>query len=187
MTGTTRRTGRTALPALAAVLTTLAAGCASSTGARPDSRPQQMVENRDIRNEAALIERTVPSEPGEAWAALQEVYADLELEITARDPQARTLAARQNRMRRLGGQPNSHWVNCGSDVQGPVADRSFVTFDLVTWVAGATENTTTVEIQVQAQGRRRDGGSGGMICSSTGKLEQYVHEQVTLKAAGIGG
>lgn len=175
---------RSAVVALSAVLV---AGCASSSGARPDSRPQQMVENRDIRNEAALIEQTVPGGPGEAWTALQDVYDELELEVTARDPRARVLAARQNRMRRLGGQANSRWVSCGSDVQGPVADRSFITFDVVSYVSSATENSTTLEIQVQAQGRRRDGGSGGMICSSTGELEEYIHDQVTRKVTGMDG
>jgi hypothetical protein len=142
-----------------------------------------MVENRDIRNVAANVGGEVDGSPQEVWEALRAVYEELELEVTASDPNTRVLAARQNRMSRLGGERNSHWVDCGQDLTGSVADKSFITFDVVSQLTQASPATTELRVQVQARGRRRDNASGELICSSEGALELEIHERVVLRMA----
>lgn len=170
---------RTAIPILGVVALSLAA--CSSTGAPSRARAQQMVENQDVRNEAVTVKRTAAGSPREVWRALRAVYDELELEVTASDPVNRVLAARQNRMRRLGGERNSHWVDCGDDVTGPVADKSFITFDVVTVLTEGTASTTDLGIRVQARGMRRDGASGELICSSEGALEREITDRVNMR------
>lgn len=157
------------------------AACSSSGAPQSRARAQQMVENRDIRNEAQAVSRPVAGSPREAWRALRAVYDELELEVTASDPVNRVLAARENRMRRLGGERNSNWVDCGDDVTGPVADKSFITFSVVSVLTEGSATTTELQIRVQARGMRRDGASGQLICSSEGGLEKEIHERVNLR------
>ena len=159
------------------------ASTACTSGGAPQARPQQMVENRDIRNQAQTVRNDLPGSPGEVWPALQAAYEELELEVTASDPGTGTLAARQNRMRSLGGERNSRWVDCGDDLTGPVADKSYVTFDVVSQLTRASATSTQLVVQVQARGRRRDNASGELICSSTGALEAEIHERVGRRMA----
>lgn len=140
-----------------------------------------MVENRDIRYQAQTVRNQIPGSPEEVWSALRAVYDELELEVTAADPGTGVLAARQNRMRSLGGERNSHWVDCGNDLTGPVADKSFITFDVVSQVTRVSATATELQVQVQARGRRRDNASGELICSSEGELEQEIHERTALR------
>lgn len=151
---------------------------ACTTSSAPQSRPQQMVENRDIRNEAQNVRGQVDGSPQEVWEALGAVYGELELEVTTSDPNNWVLAARQNRMSRLGGERNSNWVDCGQDLTGDVADKSYITFDVVSQLTPVSETATEVRVQLQAQGRRRDNASGGLICSSEGALELEIQERV---------
>lgn len=144
------------------------------------------VENRDVRADAVATDMVIPASPGRTWEALQQVYADLELEITARDPDRRLLATRNQRMRNLGGQRNSAWVNCGSDVTGPVADRAFVDIDVVSVIQDASANASQLVVQVQARGVRRDGGSGGLVCASRNRLEFRIRDML-LERLGAGG
>ncbi len=167
--------------ALLCLVALTASGCTSS-GA-PQSRPQQMVENRDVRNQAQTVTDQIAGSPQEVWDALRAVYDELELEVTASDPGTRVLAARQNRMSRLDGKQNSHWVDCGDDLTGPVADKSFITFDVVSQITQASATTTTLQSQVQARGRRRDNASGEMLCSSEGRLEIEIRERVAARLA----
>ncbi len=164
------------------LVTLLAVPACSSSGA-PQSRPQQMVENRDIRNQGQTVTNRVPGSPGEVWPALRAVYDELSLEVTASDPGIGVLAARQNRMRNLGGVRNSHWVDCGHDLTGPVADKSFITFDVVSQLTGASPTATELVVQLQARGRRRDNASGELICSSEGALEAEIHERLARRLA----
>lgn len=168
------------LIALLGALSLSLAACSTSGAPQSRARAQQMVENRDIRNEAAAVTRTVDGSPREAWRALRAVYDELELEVTASDPVNRVLAARENRMRRLGGEQNSNWVNCGDDLTGPVANRSYITFDVVSILTRGSASTTDLEIRVQARGMRRDGASGQLICSSEGTLEREIQNRVNL-------
>ena len=161
-------------------LSALAASACTTSGA-PQSRPQQMVENRDIRYQAQSVNHQITGSPEEVWSALRAVYDELELEVTASDPRSGVLAARQNRMRNLGGERNSHWVNCGTDLTGPVADKSFITFDVVSQVARASATATELQIQLQARGRRRDNASGELICSSEGELEAEIYGRTALR------
>jgi hypothetical protein len=164
-------------------LVALAVSACTSSGT-PQSRPQQMVENREIQNRSQTVTSdALPGPPQEIWPALQAVYEELELEVTASDPASGVLAARQNRMRSLGGERNSHWVDCGDDLTGPVADKSFVTFDVVSQLMSASATTTRLQVQVQAQGRRRDNASGQLLCASEGRLEMEIHSRVLRRLA----
>jgi hypothetical protein len=158
-------------------LVALTASACTTSGA-PQSRPQQMVENRDIRNEAQNVRGQLEGSPQEVWQALVAVYEELELEVTTSDPNNWVLAARQNRMSRLGGERNSNWVDCGQDLTGAVADKSYITFDVVSQLTPASATATEVRVQLQARGRRRDNASGELICSSQGALELEIQERV---------
>lgn len=143
-----------------------------------------MVENRDIRNESQTVTNEVAGSVQDTWDALVAVYGELGLQVSAADPNSRVLAARQNRMSRLGGQRNSNWVDCGSDLTGEVADKSYITFDAVTRLTEKSATSTELQTQVQARGRRRDNASGELLCSTEGRLEIEIQERV---AARLGG
>jgi hypothetical protein len=166
---------RNLIPLLGLVALT---GSACTTSGPPQDRPQQMVENREIQNVAQNVGGEVDGSPREVWPALQAAYDELELEVTGSDPGNGVLAARENRMRNLGGERNSHWVDCGDDVMGPVADKSFITFDVVSQLIPASATTTEVRVQLQARGRRRDNASGDLMCASRGTLELEIYERV---------
>ena len=159
-------------------------GSACTSSGAPQSRPQQMVEDRDIRNESQTVTNEVSGSVQETWDALVAVYEELDLQVTAADPNGWVLAARQNRMSRLGGQRNSNWVDCGSDLTGEVADKSFITFDVVSRLTGKSANSTELQSPLQARGRRRDNASGEMLCSTEGRLEIEIQERVAARLAG---
>ena len=62
-----------------------------------------------------------------------------------------------------------------------MADKSFITFDVVTWLKEGSAATTEMEIRVQARAVRRDNASGQLICSSEGNLEEEIYKRVALR------
>jgi hypothetical protein len=174
--------------AFAALISVSLAGCASG-GSTQTRMPTtgSFVEDRDVRSEAVAMDMIIPASPVRTWEALQAVFADLELEVTGLDPASRLISSRNQRIRRLGGERNSEWVDCGRDVTGPVADRAFVDMDVTAVIEDADANASRLAVQVQARGLRRDGGSGGLVCNSRNRLEFRIRDMILERLGAAGG
>jgi hypothetical protein len=124
--------------------------------------------------------------PAEAvWAALPKAYADLGIPVREISDATRTLGnARLTLSRRLGETPLSRYLECGSGLTGPFADRYRVEMLIRTSVVPA-EGGARVESYLEATARNPEGSSNtGVACASTNRLERAIAERVRFHVGG---
>lgn len=188
------RTASAAAPYAAAPLLTLvlAAACASpgaGPGSRPVARPPSIQESGTTMDVTFTPSRGVVSDavraaPAAAWEALPKAYADLGIPVQEVSEASRVLGnSRLVVSRRLGETPLSQYLECGSGVTGPFADRYRVELLIRTSVVPADGGTARVDTYVEASARNPEGSSNtGVACASTQRLERKIAERVRFHA-----
>ena len=83
---------------------------------------------------------------------------------------------------RLGKQPLSHYLICGDNSAGPVADNYKITMSVLS-VVSANGSGSSVNTIVQARADSEAGSSGSIQCQTTGYLEDDLH-RVLLRRLG---
>lgn len=122
----------------------------------------------------------------EVWRHLPAAYAGLGLEADALDvldPAARRIVVTDHRVRRLGGERLSRYLDCGLSTGTPKADNGQARIDLESWLEPDGDAT---RIRIRFEGRSRDTGSssGAVLCTSKGTLERELTVRLTLLVAG---
>jgi hypothetical protein len=119
--------------------------------------------------------------PEEVWTVLPNVFEELGIEITYRNPGARALGNNQFRARRIGGERNSRYLDCGYGTTAtPNADAYEVTASLVASLRpGEEEGGTVLETLLTASARAREVSGGSISCSSKGVLEKDMVDLLT--------
>lgn len=170
------------------VLLLFLVGCASSTpgttadvgGARSGATRIRSVgedfsESRitSIRPEVDQVSIDIPGSAQATWDALNQVYADLEIEVEGRDSRAMALNNTSFSVsRRLGGERLSKFFRCGTGMSGANADRFRIQINIYSRVQAVSPEMSILETTIQAFGTNPEGTSNTRVaCGSTHQLE----------------
>jgi hypothetical protein len=133
-----------------------------------------------------VVTDAVPVTPEAAWEALPKAYADLGIPVREVSEASRTLGnSRLAISRRLGDAPLSRYLECGSNLTGPFADRYRIEMLIRTSIVPADAGGVRVESYVEATGRNPEGSSNtGVACATTQRLEREIAARVRFHAGG---
>lgn len=170
-------------------------GCASGTassGSAPTSGALVSDKQVGVRGglllftEPGIDERMIDAPVDLVWAALPEVYSELEIPIGVSDPVAREYGNSSYRTRRVGGERLSRFLECGHGMTAqPYADQYDVSIMVVTKVRPADDSATTVLTTVDAYAKARATSGNAIHCGSKGTLELRI-AQMIVDALGLG-
>jgi len=134
-----------------------------------------------------VVTEVVQATPEAAWAALPNAYADLGIAVKEVSEASRVLGnARLLVSRRLGETPLSRYLECGSGLTGPFADRYRVEMLIRTAVVPAEGGGARLESYLEASARNPEGSSNtGVACASTQRLERMIAERVRFHVGAV--
>lgn len=194
----------------AAMLVVGLAGCASSsTGSTMDTAAGRRIQDAGVRGDliggagasggslsGAAGEVTLRQGPditrGEeqvdaslsaSWGALVLFLSEAELPVGRADA-ANGIAEIRGRLPRTDRKRMSHWVDCGSNIRGEVADISYIDVVMNIQLRPGADQTTLLTTEFVGQAQPRDNQTARIPCRSRGTFETYVAEQVRLRVAG---
>jgi hypothetical protein len=171
-----------------AFLLLLLCGCASggATSETSNSTPKQAAIFSSPETGLLLAERprasvmTIAAAPASVWLAVKKVYADWDIPLSVENPSVHQIG-NQNfyKSRQIGGKPMTDFVDCGSGMTGAKAATYRIYISLLTDVMTDGKGGTTVQVTFVPMGQDVGGGSSDRIpCGTTGRLEQYMLDQV---------
>lgn len=170
--------------------TVLAASCASSGGDGydgPDPRRTQTVGLAGTGTTTSLIEtqsdastrRTIANAtPSEVFSVMRTVFQALDIEVEIYDARARAIGNTNFSPRRIDGRRMSYYLDCGTNLGRPNADRYRVSMYLMVNLESADTGTTEVVTVVDAFARPIDVAGGPVHCTSEGRLETRIEELI---------
>ncbi len=124
---------------------------------------------------------TLPVPADRAIRAVMAGYQKLGIEVTLVDPPARRVGNPQfTATRTFAGQALSRFVSCGETMTRPRANTDRIHISLVSTVRPAADLTSVVTTRLEAVAVDHQSGNDGATvpCSTTGVLEQRLHEAV---------
>lgn len=181
------------MPLLLALLVLFLSGCASYQRApRPVTVPVQATTEIvtdegavriDMTNEIRISVNRLGRPPQEVWPALLQVYADLEMPIGVLDATAREVGNRRLLLTgRLGNEPLSRYLNCGSTAGVVEVANSFrIEATLLSAVLPGDEGTARLQTRLTATAQDRFTSTPPRRCASTGFLERRIAAEVRQK------
>ena len=181
------------LPTIAAV-GLLAAGCAGSgsgggTGVARESVgvavPGGGDWSLDLIREDGTTSAWMDASPEEVWLHLPAVYATLGLgpeTFSVLDPRNRQIAVRNHRTRRLADQRLSRFLYCGESMGQPKIDNGNGRVHLATRL-DAEDGGTMVRTRLEGEAHDSGRSTAPVRCSSSGRLERIVMEQLAERVA----
>ena len=199
MKSTRVRIGFSSLPAiraLAVAALAATAGCASGTPGTGEESPPTPQQTRtvlrvggyapvEIFNEPGVGARVVAAEAEVVWSVLGGVYAQLDIPVEVSNPRTMQIGNLGYSARRVGGDRMNTFVDCGSDLSGPLANLFEITLMVTTTLTSKGENGTEVLTVVDAWGKPRAVSGNPVHCQSRGVLELRVAREVA-EALGVG-
>lgn len=173
----------------------LATACASSGGGEVDVGASRDVRVGAVtRGGATSAYRAITTEqrvdgllldtPQNAWSRLPGIYEALGIEVTHSDPATFTMGTRAARVRRVGGERLSRYLDCGmGPTARPYANEYDVTLGVMVQLTPVEEGTR-VTVRVEANAKPRDVSGHAVACSSKGTLEQRILNMISLPVGG---
>lgn len=173
-------------------------GCASAGSSDPELGPSTVVSTAalaggvdgvsavNLFNTATTSETMVAGSVDATWAALQSVYASLEIPLAMRDETKKMLGNNGFRTRRkVGPVPMYRALDCGGESGMPNAETYDINMDISSMVLPATDGTARLQTLVQATAQRATGNNPNPVrCTSMGALEERIGEMVQKIIAG---
>ena len=180
------------LPAIAVAVTAGAIGCASGSSGAGNSEnnavaiPDQTRTVMRIGNyapvemwtEPGVGARTIQVAPELVWRVLGGVYSEMDIPVSASNPQTMQLGNGGYKARRIGGKRLNSFIDCGSDLAGPLANQLEVTLTISTKLTPKEEGATEVLTTLDAWGEPRAVSGNPMHCQSRGVLELDIARAV---------
>lgn len=196
--GRPMRGRRHLLPTVAVVVTASAIGCASgSSGAGNSGNDAMAIPDQtrtvmrignyapvEMWTEPGVGARTIQVAPELAWRVLGGVYSEMNIPVTATNPQAMQLGNGGYPARRIGGKRMNSFIDCGSDLSGPLANQLEITLTITTKLTAKEEGATEVLTTLDAWGEPRAVSGNPMHCQSRGVLELDIAKAVA-EALGV--
>jgi hypothetical protein len=168
-------------------------GCATGSGmtsappAGPPPRVDAVGNGYDVRlsNDGQAAVTRLEATPEAAWTALMAAYGKLEIPLTTVDAGSRTAGNPGFSVRRrLGGQALSRYLDCGTNLNGVIANSYIVQLSVSSKLTPDAQRGTTLETRVTASATSPQGtGSGPVRCTSTGRLEADIAKLAQIAAA----
>jgi hypothetical protein len=194
-----RRCARLGVPVAlsAAALLVGVSGCASTSASKTGDFGGSSVQTAVIQNaqgaarglnmvsttevNSALINAPVEK----AWAALQEVYATLNIPVTDLNQQARTIGNSAYRVRRrIGDVPTMRALDCGGDSGMPNAETYQLLLTVKSRIIPSDAGGSVVQTTLEGTGKNATtAASSDVRCSSMGALEKRIADLVKAKVA----
>jgi hypothetical protein len=154
---------------------------ASSPGASmsrfiPLSVLNRMRERPEGTEEAVVLTAALPA----VWTALKETLSSLSVPIEFEDPTNGEIGHTQAKLfRKLGKQPLSFILRCGSGVTGPNADTYMVYLSFVAFVKPVEGGNIAVAPLLTGQAQDPTGSRSDWVnCTSTGRLENRIAQEL---------
>lgn len=182
--------------AMAGLLATAAAGCASGGGGANENTTPLPEQRRNVMriagyqpvelyNEAGVGVRTLDVASETVWSVVGGVYAQMEIPVEESDPRVMQLGTPGYAARRIEGDRMNTFVDCGSNLAGPMANQYDITLAVVTKLTSKGPESTEILTMVDAYGRPRAVSGNPIHCQSRGVLEQRVAQRIA-EALGKG-
>jgi hypothetical protein len=124
--------------------------------------------------------------PSRVFDVLKPVYEELGVPIGLNDPSTGRFGNPDfQKTRKLGTEPISSYLNCGSSIMGPAADNYRVYMSVVSLVRPDGHGETDLETAFIAQARNMEGTTSSLVaCGTTGRLEDLIKRRV-LERLGV--
>lgn len=191
--------GRPAIAALvgAALVGTVAAGCASGGGGGSNEGTAPLPPERrnvmrvagyqavEMYNQAGVGVRTIDVAAATVWSVVGGVYTQMEIPVEESDPRVMQLGTTGYAARRIEGDRMNTFVDCGSNLAGPMANQYDITLSVVTKLTEKGPESTEILTMIDAYGRPRAVSGNPIHCQSRGVLEQRVAQRIA-EALGKG-
>ena len=125
----------------------------------------------------------IPGSPARAFEALKSVYVELGIPPGVSDPATGRVGNTDFwKLRRLGDQAMSNYLNCGDSFTGPAANSYRIYISLLSVVRPDGKGASELETAFHAQAQNMEGTSADKIpCGSTGRLEERIRKSVLMK------
>ena len=181
-----------------AAVVAAAGACASGSGggadgdSAPRADPTRTVvrvagyQPVEIYNEAGIGVVTLEMPAATVWGVVGGVYGQLEIPVEQADPRAMQLGTPGYTARRIERDRMNTFVDCGSDLAGPLANQYDITLSVVTRLTAKGPESTEITTMVDAWGRPRAVSGNPIHCQSRGKLEERIAQRIA-EALGLGG
>lgn len=178
-------------PVIPVVLATVtAAACGGSARApvinQTAETPPGMITSgtsADVRLSAdnRPVEQTIPVSPDTAWRNLTAVWRAFGFPVAQADPTRGMLRSDRFRARsQINRIPMREFMDCGYSAAGPRADLWDVYLEVTSAMRPAGPVATRLSSVIVGSARPRDGtGTSPVPCTSTGKLERLIADQVS--------
>ncbi len=184
---------------IAALLALAAGGCASGSGGGSADADREPVPEQsrtmmriagyqaiELTNDLGLGVRTVEVAAETVWGVVGGVYAQLEIPVEQADPRAMQIGNTGYTARRIERDRMNAFVDCGSDLAGPLANQYDITLAVATKLTSMSPDSTRITTMVDARGRPRAVSGNPITCTSRGELEERIAQRIA-EALGIGG
>lgn len=185
------------LPPLAAAVGLAVAGCASGgtapvptatgttqTTMRVDGGASTSYQTQLTHDDRAM-ETELAVSADRAYAILPLVYEQIGLKINTAVSDSRTIGVNAASTRRLGKEPLSRFLSCGTNVTGvSLADTYAVTLTVLSRVTPSGTTGALLSTQVLATAQPMGTSGTTVTCQSTGTLEDRIAKTVALRTAG---
>jgi hypothetical protein len=109
------------------------------------------------------------------WNVLGSIFLDLGIEPVTVDPTLHYMANTSFQVRAtLGGVAISHYLDCGSGLNGPVAQQAQLSMSLTVQVIADSSKVSALKSQVTGFAVQRGLQAQKVECASTGQLESRI-------------
>jgi len=153
-------------------------GGVSSRGDRVESvsvESQTATQNITLRPDVSASRSSIELPAKKVWGALPTAYNALPIPLEAIDSAQHFVVGSALAYRTFLRSPVSQFVDCGSTITGPSADAYSVRLRVQTQVDSVSASSSDLRTWVEATG---SSSGGAMRCSSTGRLERMISDQV---------
>lgn len=172
---------------IALLATAAAMGCASSTsspGPVPRETIQRTPEDVEFRTQGSLRVDTIAAPAAATVRAMIEAYQALEIPVTRVEESEGVLETEGLRLSSLAGERMSRFLDCGRGAGGERADSYDVGVTLLTSIDAAGADWSVVRIELDAFARPRATSGNDVYCSSRGRLEALIFEEIRARTGG---
>jgi hypothetical protein len=119
------------------------------------------------------------------WTALRATLQSLHVPVGFDDPKLGEIGhTRAKLYKRMGKQPLSHYLSCGTGITGPNADSYVVYLSFVTMVKPENGKARVVPLLTGLAVDIPSGRNDGVNCVSTGRLETRIGEDLRKRIGG---